>query len=94
MASSSMRIMAKAAPAPPKLDYLPPGGGSGVGEGVGPSQGRAPFPPRILRPRREREQGSIIGRRGAGMSDFGGDQGMHTFNYYGKKPPGLVGGSL
>jgi hypothetical protein len=87
-----MRIMAKAAPAPPKLDYLPPPGGGGMGI-MGPPQGRpAPAESRAHRP--PREQGSIIGRRGAGMSDFGGDQGMHTFNFYGKKPPGLVGGSL
>jgi hypothetical protein len=41
--------------------------------------------------RRREELGNITGRRGAGMTSVGGgDQLMHSFNYYGKDAPSLV----
>jgi hypothetical protein len=55
-------------------------------------------PPKSLK---RQDMGSVVGRRGAGLSQItGGDQGAHSVNHYGKKGKpgggfgGLVGGGL
>lgn len=50
---------------------------------------------------RRQDLGSVVGRRGPGLSQItGGDQDLHSVNHYGKKAPGggglggLTGGGL
>jgi len=50
-------------------------------------------PPKSIK---RQELGTVVGRRGAGISQItGGDQGAHSMNHYGKKGlPGMEGGSI
>jgi len=45
---------------------------------------------------KRQDMGSVVGKRGAGISQItGGDQGAHSMLHYGKKGlPGLDGGTL
>jgi hypothetical protein len=71
------------------MAYLP-----GVPD-TGSSGGIAAVARSVGKPGRTQHLGSVVGRRGAGMSSIGGgDPGLHSVNHYGKTAPPLLGGGL
>jgi hypothetical protein len=82
--------------------YLPGAAsdGGGMPGFFGPTRDpEAAGPPKSIR---RQDLGSVVGRRGAGVSQItGGDQGAHSIGHYGKKAKpgggplgGLIGGTL
>jgi hypothetical protein len=72
--------------APSRASYLP---AQGMGMGMDAE------PASVGKGIRRQEMGSVVGRRGAGLSQItGGDQTAHSLGHYGKGGlPGLIGGS-
>lgn len=49
----------------------------------------------VGKPGRTQHLGSVVGRRGAGLSSIGGgDPGNHSVNHYGKNGPPMMGGQM